>query len=114
VFLDMVRKLTDVRSGRVRVALIANRLRERTNSARQLDATLDRLTDAAMIRVRDSQAYVGLADSGRCIFDDDSSTSRSHREDWNPLLQWLEKRAADQLPRGKVTPLPTPAQRLGN
>jgi len=113
-FLDVVRKLADVRSGRVRIALIANRLRERTNSAKQLDSTLVRLTEAAMIRVRDSQAYVGLADSGRCIFDDDSSTSRAHREDWNPLLQWLDKRAADQLPRGNVTPLPTPAQRVGN
>lgn len=113
-FLDVVRKLAEVRGGRVRVALVANRLRERTNSAKQLDSTLDRLTEAAMIRVRDSQAYVGLADSGRCIFDDDSSISRAHREDWSPLLQWLDKRAADQSPRGNVTPLPTPAQRIGN
>jgi chromosome partitioning protein len=113
VFLDMVRKLQEVRSGRLRVALIANRLRERTHSAKQLDATLDRLTQAAMIRVRDSQTYVGLADSGGSVFEDDSSQSRAHREDWNPLLQWLEKRAAEQ-PQGNVTPLVTPTQRLGS
>jgi chromosome partitioning protein len=113
VFIDMVRKLQEVRSGRLRVALVANRLRERTNSAKQLDSTLERLTQAAMIRIRDSQAYVGLADSGQCIFDDDSSTSRGHREDWLPLLQWLEKRAAEPQQRGNVTPLVPPAQRLG-
>lgn len=111
-FIDMVRKLQEVRGGRLRVALVANRLRARTNSAKQLDATLDRLTQAAKIRVRDSQVYVGLADSGRSIFDDDSSPCRAHREDWNPLLQWLEKLAAEQ-PRGNVTPLLPTAQRLG-
>ena len=106
-FLDLVRKLADVRSGRLRVALIANRLRERTNSARQLDATLDRLTQAAMIRVRDSQTYVGLSETGLSVFDDNGSQARSHREDWAPLLQWLERRASELQPRGNVTPLPT-------
>lgn len=106
-FLDTVRKLADVRSGRLRVALVANRLRERTHSARQLDATLERLTQAAMIRVRDSQTYVGLAETGLSVFDDNGSQARAHREDWAPLLQWLERRAGDVQPRGNVTPLPT-------
>jgi chromosome partitioning protein len=114
VFIDMVRKLQEVRSGRLRIALIANRLRERTNSAKQLDSTLERLTQAAMIRVRDSQTYVTLSDTGQSVFDDDSSQSRAHREDWNPLLLWLEKRAAEPQQRGNVTPLVPPAQRLGS
>ncbi|HEY6940786.1 ParA family protein [Dokdonella sp.] len=105
-FLDTVRKLADVRSGRLRVALVANRLRERTNSARQLDATLERLTQAAMIRVRDSQTYVGLAETGLSVFDDNGGQARSHREDWAPLLQWLERRASELQPRGNVTALP--------
>jgi chromosome partitioning protein len=114
IFIDTVRKLQEVRSGRLRVGLIANRLRERTNSARQLDATLERLTQATIIRVRDSQTYVGLADNGQSVFDDDGSQARAHREDWTPLLQWLEKRAAEPKPSGNVTPLATPAQRLGS
>ncbi len=112
LFIEVVRRLQEFRSGRLRVALIANRLRERTLSAKQLEATLDRLTQAAKIRVRDSQAYVGLADSGRSIFDDDASASRSHREDWNPLLEWLQARALD-LPKDNVTPLVAKALRLG-
>ncbi len=113
VFIDAVRKLHEVRSGRLRVALIANRLRERTLSARKLDATLDRLTEAALIRVRDSQIYIGLAERGQSVFDDDSAAVRAHRADWNPLLQWLEKRIAESRPHANVTPLPTAARRLG-
>ncbi|GAA0708565.1 ParA family protein [Dokdonella soli] len=112
VFIDMVRKLQEVRSGRLRVALIANRLRERSNSAKQLETTLERMTQAAKIRVRDSQTYVGLADSGRSVFDDDSSVSRAHREDWNPLLQWLEERATAQR-QDNVTPLVPSALKNG-
>lgn len=104
VFLDMVRKLAEVRSGRLRIALVASRLRERTRAARSLEATLERLTQAARSRVRDSQAYVALAESGRSLFDDDSSATRPHREDWKPLLEWLERLASLQG-EGNVTPI---------
>jgi chromosome partitioning protein len=114
VFIDMVRKLDEVRKGRLRVAMIANRLRANTLSARQLDTTLERLTEAAMIRVRDSQVYVGLADRGQCVFDNDSKAVLAHREDWTPLLNWLERRAAEARPSGNITPLVSPGQRFGN
>lgn len=114
VFIDMVRKLQRVRSGRLRVAMIANRLRTRTNSARQLDAMLENLTQAALIRVRDAQIYVALAAKGESVFDENSSLAKSHCEDWLPLLEWLEKRAAEARVAGNVTPLVTPAQRFGS
>ena len=114
VFIDMVRKLDEVRKGRLRVAMIANRLRANTISARQLDTTLERLTEAAMIRVRDSQVYVGLADRGQCVFDNDSKAVLAHREDWTALLNWLERRAAEARPSGNITPLVPPGQRFGN
>ncbi|MCC6441311.1 MAG: hypothetical protein IT476_11900, partial [Rhodanobacteraceae bacterium] len=114
IFIDMVRKLDVVRTGRMRVAMIANRLRERTNSAKQLDATLERLTEAALIRVRDSQVYVTLANLGQSVFDNDSAAVRTHQDDWKTLLEWLERRAADSRTGGKVTELPTSSQRLGS
>jgi chromosome partitioning protein len=103
-FFDMVRKLPEVRGGRLRIALVASRLRERTRAAKHLEATLDRLTQAAKIRVRDSQLYVALAENGRSLFDDDGSVARPHREDWKPLLEWLEKLASAQT-QGNVTPI---------
>lgn len=103
-FFDMVRKLPEVRAGRLRIALVASRLRPRTRAAKHLEATLDRLTQAAKIRVRDSQVYVALAENGRSLFDDDGSVARPHREDWVPLLEWLEKLASLQA-QGNVTPI---------
>ncbi|HQV72315.1 MAG: ParA family protein [Dokdonella sp.] len=105
-FIDMVRKRDEVRSGRMRLAMIANRVRERTLSARQLDATLARITSAAMIRVRDSQVYVGLAERGQSIFDGDSKAIRGHRADWTALLDWLNWHAQVSAERAKVTALP--------
>jgi len=116
VFIDTVRKLDEVRKGRLRVAMIANRLREHTISARQLDTTLERLTEAAMIRVRDSQTYIGLADRGQSVFDNYSKAVLAHRADWKPLVDWLERRAteAHTRPIGNITPLVPPNQRFGN
>ena len=104
-FIDMVRKREEIRSGRMRLALIANRLRERTLSARQLDSTLGRMTSAAMIRVRDSQVYVGLAERGQSIFDSNNKAMLAHQEDWQPLLKWLDWHAETMAVRPKVTTL---------
>ncbi len=105
-FIDIVRKLHDVRNGRLRVGLVANRLRERARSTRHLDATLERLTQVAKARVRDSQTYVGLTEGGRSVFDDDAAATRSHREDWAALMQWLEERANELATASNVTPMP--------
>ena len=114
MFLDLVRKLVDVRSGRLRVALIANRLRERANSTRQLDATLERLTQTAKIRVRDSQTYVKLSEGGKSVFDDTASTSRGHRADWTALLEWLDARALEKAHPVGITRLTPAAERLAS
>ncbi|MBL0162989.1 MAG: ParA family protein [Xanthomonadales bacterium] len=105
-FIDMVRKRDEVRSGRMRLAMIANRVRERTLSLRQLDATLGRVTSAAMIRIRDSQTYVGLAEHGQSVFDLDSKAILAHRADWTPLLNWLNWHADSLRDRAKVATLP--------
>jgi len=104
-FIDLVGKQPEVRQGRLRLALVANRLRERTLSARTLDSTLERLTRYAVARVRDSQVYVGHSATGLTLFDDNGAQSRAHRDDWAPLTAWLETRSADRAPRGTVTPL---------
>jgi len=91
-FLDRVRRLPEVRQGRLRVSLIANRLRERSVAARDLDATLQKLTQTCAIRVRDSQRYLHLAAAGLSLFDDDSAAARPHRDDWTALLNWLALR----------------------
>jgi chromosome partitioning protein len=101
-FLDTVRRLPEVRQGRLRVGLVANRLRERALSTRELDATLGRMTQIALARIRDSQLYVKHAAVGSSLFEDDSAAARQHQADWAPLLAWLDQRAAERAPAGKV------------
>ncbi|MEP6882307.1 MAG: ParA family protein [Dokdonella sp.] len=105
-FIDMVRKREEVRKGRLRLAMIANRLRANTLSAKQLDSALGRMTSAAMIRVRDSQIYVGLAEHGQSVFDSSTKSVLAHRDDWTPLINWLAWHAEQNAQRGNITPLP--------
>lgn len=97
-FLDLVRRVPEVRQGRLRVGLIANRLRERSVAAREFDATLQKLTRTCLIRVRDSQRYLHLAAAGLSLFEDDAAAARPHRDDWSALLAWLALR--EREPRG--------------
>ncbi|MEO8460844.1 MAG: ParA family protein [Dokdonella sp.] len=106
-FLDKLRRLPEIRSGKVHVALVANRIRERTVAARELDAVLQRLTENALIAVRDSQAYVGLASTGCSLFDE-SKPAQDHIADWQPLLVWLLAKAhalAERASNEPVVPL---------
>ena len=105
-FIDMVRKREEVRKGRLRLAMIANRLRTNTVSAKQLDSALGRMTSAAMIRVRDSQIYVAMAERGQSVFDFATKAVLAHRDDWTPLLKWLEWCAEESTHRSNITPLP--------
>ena len=41
--------------------------------------------------LRDSQGYVLLAGLGKSLFDYHSEQTRSHQDDWAPLLKWLKK-----------------------
>lgn len=112
-FLDVVRRLPEVRRGSLRVGLIANRVRERTVAARELDASLMRLTQTCLVRIRDSQRYLHLAAAGMSLLEDDSSASRGPREDWLALLDWLAQREQDCRRDAKVAFLPA-RPRAGN
>ncbi|WP_313920272.1 ParA family protein [Tahibacter sp.] len=106
-FLDVVRRLPEVRQGQLRVGLIANRVRERTVAVRDLDATLQRLTQTCLVRIRDSQVYLKMAAAGMSLFEDDSTAARGHRDDWAALIEWLTLREQERRAHGKVAFLPT-------
>jgi chromosome partitioning protein len=101
-FIDGLRALPEFRSGALHPVLVVNRARGRTLSAREMDATLQRLARAALIRVRDSQAYVRAAAEGRSIFDDHGWATREHRADWLPLLDFVERQF--EARRGPAAP----------
>ncbi len=80
---------------KVKLASVANRVREDTLSAAKLEYYLQTLTlpngskIPYMTMLRASQNYVHAAEMGRTIFELAPSKSYYDREQWKPLLRWL-------------------------
>jgi chromosome partitioning protein len=83
-----------VRSGGVRVGLIANRVKARTIAARELPEFLAERPFPLVATLRDTQAYVLAGAHGRGIFDYSGPAVAPCQEDWTPLLDWVSPATA--------------------
>ncbi len=90
-FLESLGKHPRVRKGKLRVGLIANRLKPHTNASQQALDVLRSWPFPLVAQLRDSQAYVVLTGLGKSLFDYHSAQVREHQQDWEPLLHWLKK-----------------------
>ena len=90
-FLETVGRHPRVRKGKLRVGLVANRLKPHTNASQQAVELLRAWPLPLVGQLRDSQAYVVLTGLGKSLFDYHSAQVREHQQDWVPLLQWLKK-----------------------
>ena len=90
-FLESLGKHPRVRKGKLRVGLIANRLKPNTNASQQTLDVLHSWPFPLVAQLRDSQAYVVLTGLGKSLFDYHSAQIREHQADWQPLLHWLRK-----------------------
>lgn len=88
-FLAELAHAMPVRSGAVRVGLIANRVRARTIAARQLAEFTASFAFPLLATLRDSQAYVLAGALGRGVFDYAGPTIEPVKADWDSLLAWL-------------------------
>jgi chromosome partitioning protein len=93
-----IEELYDLRSlikRKIKLATVANRMREDTVSAAKLDYYLDKLKLPGGGRLpfitvlRNSQNYVKAAESGLGIFEFAPSKTIYDREQWQPLVSWL-------------------------
>ena len=82
-------------SRKIKIATIANRVREDTIIAAKLEYYLEKLRlpnggkIPFMTVLRASQNYINAADSGMTIFELAPSKTYYDREQWEPLLRWL-------------------------
>ena len=90
-FLESLGKHPRVRKGKLRVGLVANRLKPHTNASQQALDVLHAWPFPLVAQLRDSQAYVVLTGLGKSLFDYHSAQVREHQDDWQSLLQWLRK-----------------------
>jgi chromosome partitioning protein len=85
-----------------RIGVVANRIRRNTLTYQSLIRFLQTLGIPIITTIRDSQNYVRAAELGIGVHEMKSYIAREDVEQWAPLVEWLEKPAAN-------APAPTPA-----
>ncbi len=88
---DFLSELMDDRhADSVQVAVIANRVREHSHSAEQLEHFLGSLGVTLLGHLRDTQNYLHLAAHGLTLWDVAPSRVERDLELWQPLLAWAD------------------------
>jgi chromosome partitioning protein len=90
-----VQELLDVgRVGRkeVKLALVANRVRENTIVYHKLTVFLKSLKVPFVATLRDSQNYIRAAERGLSVFEMAPSATAQDMEQWKPLLRWINSK----------------------
>ena len=90
-FFAELAELPAIKRKKLPVAIIANRTKPWTNATQMAVARLKESPFPVIAELRDAQGYVLLAGIGKSLFDYHSEQSRSHQDDWAPLLKWLKK-----------------------
>lgn len=94
-FMDELFSLKGAINNKIKIATVANRVREDTLIAAKLEYYLDKLKlpDGKhlpfMTMLRASQNYIHAAERGLSIFELPPSKTYYDREQWDPLLKWL-------------------------
>ena len=90
-FLNNLRSMGPVIRNKIKVGLVANRARANTNIFLELDTYLVREKGLKYITAfRDNTNYIKSARSGLGIFEMGESITAQDREEWKPLVRWLE------------------------
>ena len=84
-------------SGRVskkqtRIALVGNRVREKSVVFHQLQAFLDEQKIPVLTALRESSSYLKAAEKGLSIFELAPSAVEKDLPQWDPIIDWLESR----------------------
>lgn len=82
--------LAKVRERGIKVLIVANRIRAKTQSMEKLDRFLCALHIPVIARLRDTQNYVHAAEQGCGIHELQSYTTHQDRQHWETLLENLE------------------------
>ncbi len=89
-----------IRSRNIKVAVIANRVRNTMPTYQPLERFLTSLGLPLLTRIRDSDIYINAAESGMGVFEMDPETSVPERQEFLPIIKWVD---------GNIAPYPTEA-----
>lgn len=89
-FLGKLEELKPIAKHKKAVAVVGNRMRARTKAADRLDQFLGGVGHRVVTRLRDSQIYADAAATGLSLFDMTGKRAAEHRDDWQPLLTYID------------------------
>ncbi len=91
-FLHDLKAVGRVERREVRIAVVANRVRDNTLIASELDEYLDNLRTPYVAKLREAQNYIRAYTRGLGIFELPEYLAWPDWEQWEPLLEWLGSR----------------------
>ena len=91
-FLDELLTSGRISTNQTKIAIVANRVWERTTVSRQLDEYLGHLKIPVLSHLRESQNYIRSAERGLGMFELAPSQVWLDLEQWDPIIEWLNSR----------------------
>lgn len=89
-FLQAIMLSPEYRRRPRRLAVVANRARERTRMYGQLQNFLNSLKIPFLVTLRDTQIYVQATGLGVGVAEIDEPTAKADQNDWRRVAEWLE------------------------
>ncbi|HSD43956.1 MAG TPA: ParA family protein [Burkholderiales bacterium] len=83
-----------VRTRNTKVVVVANRVRSSMPVYEPLERFLKSLSLPFLTRIRDSDAYIRAAEQGLGVFEMDAHESATERQEFLPILRWLDSHIA--------------------
>lgn len=93
-FIEELKKTPSYKNKKVKIAVVANRVREGTLIFDELDAYLGKLGVPYVATLREAQNYVRAYTRGLGICELPPYLSWPDQEEWGPLIDWLKSSAA--------------------
>jgi len=90
-FLQTLSEEKEVRAGKCQIGVVGMRMNARTRAATLLEAFLTESALPILAYLRETQVYVNAAFEGRSLFDLPPYQAFRELEQWDFLLNWLEK-----------------------
>lgn len=91
-FVTELKKQNKVGSKKIKLGLVANRVREHTRISQTLSEYLRGLKIPIVAHLRDSQNYIRAADRGLGVFELAPYQVAQDMEQWAPLVKWLNSK----------------------
>jgi chromosome partitioning protein len=96
-----------IRTRNIRLAVVANKVRKSMPVYQPLERFLTSLSLPLLTRLSDSDAFLKAAETGCGIYEMEFSLSFAEREQFAPIIEWIERAQGPQLPRldDKIVPI---------